>query len=108
MINFDTIRDGILDNNDWVEESQVTKYLIGLLIFFGTLCFPAYELFFKIAGSQIIGLLAIILVIFLGVSVMDYSSKDSAVFEFLFRPFVLYVVFGVVFVGIGYWIKLFF
>lgn len=108
MINYETIKDGILDNNDWVKESQVSKYLIGLLIFFGTLCFPAYELFFKIASSQLIGLLAIILVIFLGVSVMDYSSKDSTVFEFLFRPFILYVICGVVFIGLGFWVKMFF
>lgn len=107
MINYESIKEDILKNNKDLSDFQVNKYLLGLMVFFGTLCFPAFELFYMISRNEVIGVLAILLTIFLGVSVMDYSAKDVEAFDFLYKPFVLYVVCGVVFVGLGFWIKMF-
>lgn len=108
MVNYETIKEGILETNKDMSEFQVNKYLLGLMVFFGSLCFPAYELFFMISRNELIGVLAILLTVFLGVSIMDYSSKNTELFDVLYKPFILYVVCGVVFVGIGFWIKMFF
>lgn len=107
MINYESIKEDILANNEELSDFQVNKYLLGLMVFFGTLCFPAFELFYMISRNEILGVLAVLLTIFLGVSVMDYSSKDAKTFNMLYKPFILYVVGGVVFVGLGFWIKMF-